>query len=147
VTHRQPRNDTFARFGGREYRSTEIAADGTVRLFHDGTTPPADPRFTKHPHGEVWVLRVPAAECERVVQVSTVARFGRYFCQVDSIAEDGGASLYFLRDVDGTSDRPAGFEQVGQHEFRTTAPVTELHDYHETHRDLLFDHWRAGVVR
>lgn len=145
MTYPKPRNDTFARFGGRDYRATPVAADGTVLLIHDGAQAPADDRFSRYPHGEAWVLKVPAADCERLAQVSTVARYRQYHVQVEDIAEDGTASLYFMRDVYGTSDRPEGFEQVGQWEFRTHAPVSALTDYHENHLDLLFDH--SGETR
>lgn len=143
MTYRKPRNDLLARLGGREYRSGGIEPDGTVQLYHDGIAPPADPLFTKHPHADVWVRTVRAEECDRVVQVTTIARYGRYYCQVDDIAEDGTAELYFVRDEAGRGSPPAGFTQVGQGEYRGTAPVRDLYDYHETHRDLLFDHWRA----
>lgn len=150
MTLRKPRNGWYARYLGVDYRGTEISPSGTVMLIHDGAEPPANNRFTKHQHADAWVLQVRAEELDRLVQVSTIARYGPYFCQVDSIADDGTADLYFLRDVNGTSNRPAGFDQVGKWEFRTTAPVRELHDYHEKHRDILFDHWRnltfgAGV--
>lgn len=137
MTYRQPRNDTFATIGGREYRATEVAADGTVRLFHDSAEPPPDPRFVKHPHGDVWVLKVPAADLDRLVMVSTVARWRQFDVQVDGIAADGTADLYYLRNTHGVLGPPAGFDQVGQHEFRTKVSVRELHDFHETHRDLL----------
>ena len=140
MTHRQPRNDTFATFDGREYRATEVAADGTVRLFHDSAEPPPDPRFAKHPHGDVWVLKVPATDLDRLVMVSTEARWRGAAVQVDRIAEDGTADLYYLRDTHGVLGPPAGFAQVGQHEFRTKAPASDLHDYHESHRDLLHVH-------
>jgi hypothetical protein len=139
----QPRNGNFARFGGRDYRSTQIQADGTVRLFHDSAQPPDDSRFAKHPTADIWQLRVAVAEVERLAQVSTIARYRDSEVHVDAVDEDGIADLYFMRHALGTSGPPAGFEQVGKWEFRARVPVSELRDYHEKHLDLLFDHHRS----
>jgi hypothetical protein len=137
VTYPKPRNDIIGRFGGRDYRATQVLPDGTVKLIHDGAEPPADSRFTRYGTADAWVLTVPATECEALAQVSTVARYRQYEVQVEDIAEDGTASLYYLGTVGGKSGPPEGFERVGQWEFRTRVPVGELHDYHEKHVDLL----------
>lgn len=138
MTYPKPRNGVIGRFGGRDYRATRVMPDGTVKLIHDGAEPPADDRFSRYGNADAWVLTVPATQCERLAQVSTVARYRQYEVQVEYVEEDGTAGLYYLRDVHGKSGPPAGFERVGKWEFRARVPVGELHDYHEKHVDLLF---------
>jgi hypothetical protein len=150
VSGRGPRHRRLAVFGGHEYRATPIGADGALRLFHDGAAPPPDGRFTRHPHGEVWVLAVRAEDCDRVVEVTTRARHGRNLCLVEGVTASGVADLYFLRNEGARSTPPAAFERIDPGEYRTAVPVRELVDYHEIHRDLLFDYWRttpAGSMR
>jgi hypothetical protein len=122
-------------FRGRVYRSTGIRPDGTVRLFFDSISPPEDDEFTRHPQADVWIRVVSAEECDRVVQVSTHARYGRYRCYVDRISDDGMADLIH------SSDAP-GFEMVEQGVYQKQVHVNELRDYHEIHSDLLFAYWR-----
>lgn len=145
MTFPKPRNDVFARFEGRDYRSTRAMPDGTVLLIHDGAEAPGDERFSKYGDHDAWVLRVPATACERLAQVSTVARYRMSEVQVEDVTEDGLASLYFMRHLLGTAGPPEGFEQVGKWEFRAQVPVRELRDYHENHVDLLFDLWRTSA--
>jgi hypothetical protein len=122
-------------FNGRVFRSTGIRPDGTVRLFFDSVAPPEDDEFTRHPEADVWIRVVKAEECDRVVEVVTSARYGRYQCQVANISDDGTALLFSAK---GGPD----FEMIEPGSYQKTVNVNELSDYHEIHLDLLFNYWR-----
>jgi hypothetical protein len=134
----RPRNLSMATFRGRVYRSTGIRPDGTVRLFFDSIAPPEDDEFTRHPNADVWIRVVSAADCDRVVQVVTSARYGRYECQVANISEDGMALLFSAK---GGPD----FEMIEPGSYQKAVHINELRDYHEIHLDLLFNYWRDRV--
>jgi hypothetical protein len=136
--HRRPRNMSMATFRGRVYRSTGIRPDGTVRLFFDSISPPEDDEFTRHPHADVWIRVVRAEDCDRVVEVSTSARYGRYECGVQSISDDGMALLF-------TGKAGPDFEMIEPGSYQKTVHISELRDYHEIHSDLLFVYWRDRV--
>jgi hypothetical protein len=130
----------LATFRGRNYRSTGIRPDGTVRLFFDSIAPPEDDEFTRHPEADVWIRVVRAEECERVVEVTTGARYGAHQCHVESIDEKGMALVF----ASGGS-APPGFEQVERGVYQKTVHVTELRDYREVHGDVLFRYLRDRV--
>lgn len=137
-----PRNDIFAVLGGVSFGADAVRSDGTVRLSRTGSVQPNDPRFSYDETWDVWEAVVPIDECDRLVEVSTFARYQGAPCQVIAIGEDGQAGLYYVGH-DSIEPERLGFEEFDRHEYRKTVPTEELYDYHEIHRDLLFNHWRA----
>ncbi|WP_143261755.1 hypothetical protein [Allokutzneria sp. NRRL B-24872] len=120
-------------------RSTNVLADGTVRLFHHSD--PGDDRFTKRAEHDVWELTVRAAECSRIDSVQTFVRYQGCFCMVNHIV-DGVAHLIFICDEAGGTTGPSTFSRLDRDFWVTDAPVAELLDWQEIHEDQHFMLWR-----
>jgi hypothetical protein len=56
--------------GGIRFKSTRIKPDGTVRLGYPGAGYPGHPAFSFDEAANAWIAVVPAADCDRVVEVA-----------------------------------------------------------------------------
>jgi hypothetical protein len=140
----QPRLGTFATIDGVEYPTNSLPADGMVTVFARARENPAPGLLTQGPEPGLWVADVRVEDCERVVSVTTRARWHGELCQVMSIDDRGDAVLYHL-DNNRARTVADGFRPLEPGTYARTAPVTELKDYHEFHSDLLFGDWASGV--
>lgn len=136
-----PRSEITGTLAGVTYRSEAVASDGTVILFQKGRQRPTDPRFSYNDKWDGWEAAVRVEECDRLVEIGSFARYKGIACQVIAIGESGRAELYYVGHDAGEPER-LGFKQFDKHEYSKSVPVGELYDYHEIHRDLLFEHWR-----
>ncbi|HEU5473270.1 MAG TPA: hypothetical protein VFV67_21710 [Actinophytocola sp.] len=137
-----PRNEVVAVLAGVTCRAGAVRPDGTVRLSRKGPTPPNDPRFSYDEKWDLWETVVPVDACDLLVEINSFARYRGAPCQVMSIGDDGRALVYYTGD-NGAEAEKNGFEQTDPGTYSTIVPVGELFDYHEIHRDLLFERWRA----
>jgi hypothetical protein len=139
-----PRNEVIGILGGTQYRAEAVAPDQTITLYRKGGPQPADPRFVYDQKWDLWEVTLPISECEGVFELSSFARYRGIPCRVMSIDDAGRALLYYVGHS-GHEAEKNGFEQTDPGTYSNIVPVNELYDYHEEHRDLLFDHWRRAT--
>jgi hypothetical protein len=136
-----PGQGVWAELGGRTFMSSAVSPDGTVKLIWKHPEAPGDSRFTFEEKWNRWTATVPVEDCDRLYEVSSFTRYRGIPCQVMSIDDSGRALLYYVGHS-GHEAEKNGFEQTDPGTYSKIVPVGDLYDYHEEHRDLLFDHWR-----
>lgn len=137
-----PGQGVWAVLGRQTYLSGAVSPQGTVKLIWPHEEDPGDPRFTFEEKWHRWTATLPIEQCDRLYEVGSFARYRGIPTQVMSI-NDGRALLYYVGSNGFEAER-LGFEQSDPGTYSNVVPVGELYDYHEIHRDLLFDHWRRA---
>jgi hypothetical protein len=136
------RSGTFAVVNGRERSCSYIFQTKTVTFFTRAAENPDPAIYTWYDRGKGWLAELPASQFDRVYAVSTFVSYYGYRCEVVEFKDDGTAELRYSDWNGAWAGMQGGFEQREKYEFYKVVPVSELYDYHEEQRDLVFDDWR-----
>ncbi|WP_053721273.1 hypothetical protein [Saccharothrix sp. NRRL B-16348] len=126
---------------GREYKAVYGRDSDSILIIEKTPENPDPSRYKWVDYHRGWVARYPISDVDRVFSVNTFARYRGHKCEVVSANDDGTMEIQY-KDSDGGWAVAMGFVQHNKYEFLKTVPASELHDYHERQRDLLFEEWR-----
>jgi hypothetical protein len=138
----RPRFGVFATVGGVEYPANSYPKDGRVTLVVRRPENPDPALFGWTAEYDAWTATLPSSECERLVEVTSLAEHLGHTCQVVSITEDGTVGLYYVGEEKAAVVR-AGFVQVEGGTWAKTVNLYDIYRYRERHTDLLFDEWKT----
>lgn len=141
MIYRGFRSGHHARANGREYKVAYDRNDDTLIVIDKSPENPDPSRYEWVDYHRGWVGEFPVSDFDRVFSVNTFARYRGHKCEVVSANDDGTMEIQY-KDSDGGWAVAMGFVQHNKYEFLKTVPASELHDYHERQRDLLFEEWR-----
>ena len=136
------RSDTFVSYRGRERRGSYNFQTGRVVFFSRAPENPEPDLYAWDERRNGWIAYVDADDCDRVFSAAAFITYQGYRCQVMKMFDDGTAEILY-NDWNGAwAVTGGGFEQRDKYEYYKIVPVSELYDYHEEQRDLVFDRWR-----
>jgi hypothetical protein len=142
MTEYKPRlHGNFAVKDGVVRECAYLADQRIVRFVSRAEQNPDEELYVWHKQWNVWIAELPADQFDAIFSVNAFARYCGHRCHVDSIVDDGSAELIY---ADSNFDWATQHEFV-QHDkgtFRRTAHISELYDFHEEYKDLLFAEWR-----
>ena len=136
------RSGEFAVVNGRERSCSYIFQTATVSFFTRAPENPDPAIYTWYERGQGWLAELPASQFDRVFAVDTLATYRGYRCRVMNLFEDGTAEILYDDWNGAWAGTAGGFEQREKYEYYKIVPMSELYDYHEEQRDLVFDSWR-----
>ena len=134
---------TVVTYGGHERAGGSFNSQTGKAIFFSRAPENPDPDLYEWDDSRKgWVAVLDAGDCERVFWAAAFVMYRGYRCQVMKMFEDGTAEILY-NDWNGAwAQMQGGFEQREKYEFYKVVPVSELYDYHEEQRDLVFDEWR-----
>lgn len=141
MIHVRPRTGIFGTVGGVVYEAKSYPDNGVVTLVSCAESNRDPQIFAWHAQATLWMAVIPVEQCERLVEVVTVAEHLGHECQVMSIAGDGTVDLYYLG-VESVAIPRDGFAQIDGGTWAKTVGIHEISLYRERHFDLLFEVWR-----
>lgn len=142
IDYIRPRSGVFVRYEGHEYEAESYPAGGVVTLISTDSDNPDPAVFQRDEESEHWSGDVLTAECERIDEVVTMARYHGHDCTVVAVEPHGAVGLRYVG-KDKTRLIERGFVQIEGGVLAKTVNIFELGGMFERHTDLLFDEWRA----